>query len=84
MNFKELEEHKEYLIRLEAPYRNDTIDRISIETKGDSSCLLVVYNENDNSTYKKWIEYNGGNFYKLLEDLTPITRDRLLSDIINE
>jgi len=83
MNFKELEEHKEYLIRLEAPYKNDTIDRISIETKGVSSCLLVVYNENENTTYKEWKEYHDYNFYKLIEDLTPITRDRLLSDIIN-
>ena len=83
MNFKELEQNKEYLIRLEG-YKNLTVNRIRIETKGDNACLLVVYNENDNSTYKEWIEYNGGNFYRLIEDLTPITRDRLLSDIINE
>lgn len=82
MNFKDLKERTEYLIRFKPVYTENKVDRISLEIKGDTACLLVIYNENNDTTFKEWKEYSSENFTKIIEDLTFIKRDKIIKDLI--
>lgn len=82
MNFKDLKENTHYLIRFKPKYSEDNIYRVSIETKGDKACLLVVYNENTDTVRKTWHEYSNSNFHELIEDLTPIMRNTSIADLL--
>ena len=86
MNFKDLKEDTQYLVCIERSYShigNNPV-RINIEVKGNNACLLVTYNETDETFIKKWIIYNDNNYHKLIEDLTPHYRDKTITDLLKD